>query len=236
MRIDLISIFPDYFEPLSLSLVGKAIADGVVEVHCHDLRAFATDRHRTVDDAPFGGGPGMVMLAPVWGSAIDAVIAEGAAGVSPRLVVPTPSGVRFDQAVALEYSHVPWLIFACGRYEGIDARVASYYCGRMQVDEMSIGDFVLAGGEVAALAMTEAVVRLIPGVLGNAESARHDSFGADLDGELEGPQYTRPSEWRGMKVPEVLMSGDHGRIAEWRRDSSRLRTRTTRPDLSGPAG
>lgn len=230
MRIDTISVFPAYFEPLELSLIGRAIADGQIEVAHHDLRDFTHDRHRTVDDTPYGGGPGMVMKPEPWGEAIDHVLASGTA--DPVIVVPTPSGRPFTQAIAAELANRKHLVFACGRYEGIDSRVAQVYSTTHDVAELSIGDFVVAGGEVAALAIVEAVVRLVPGVLGNQQSVADDSFAAGrTGGSLEGPVYTKPRTWRGSSVPEVLLSGNHEEIAEWRRQQSELRTRTFRPDL-----
>lgn len=234
MRIDVVTIFPAYVEPLRLSLVGKAIDSGTVDLRVHDLRDFAHDRHRTVDDTPYGGGPGMVMSPVPWGEALDSLAAADV-GRRPTLVIPTPSGAPFTQATAQEWSATDWLVFACGRYEGIDARVAEHYAARDDwagVREVSIGDYVLAGGEAAVLVMVEAIVRLVPGVLGNAESVVDDSFApgsmADL---LEGPVYTKPPSWRDHEVPEVLLSGHHGRIAEWRLERARQRTREHRPDL-----
>jgi tRNA (guanine37-N1)-methyltransferase len=229
MRIDVITIFPAYLDPLSLSLVGKAQEQGLIDVQVHDLRDYTHDRHRTVDDEPYGGGPGMVMRPEPWGEALDAVLAEHR---DPTLVVPTPSGLPFTQAMATDWSHRPGLVFACGRYEGIDARVLEDYATRVELVPVSLGDYVLAGGEVAALAMIEAVVRLVPGVLGNAESVADDSFApGTMEGLLEGPVYTRPPVWRGHEVPDVLLSGDHGRIATWRRERAEERTRSLRPDL-----
>ena len=228
MRIDLISIFPDYFEPLRLSLVGKAIAGGIVELGVHDLRTWTHDRHRTVDDTPYGGGAGMVMMPQPWGEALDELVPADA---TPTLILPTPSGRLFDQSLAAELAGKDWLLFGCGRYEGIDARVAEYAATRMQVLEVSLGDYVLNGGEVAALAMIEAIVRLLPGVLGNPESLAEESHGADLDGLLEYPVYTKPAQWRGLDVPEVLLSGHHEHVARWRAEQSRQRTAQRRPDL-----
>lgn len=229
MRIDIITIFPAYLEPLSLSLVGKARDEGLLDVHVHDLREHTHDRHRTVDDEPYGGGPGMVMRPEPWGEALDAVLLEHA---EPTLVVPTPSGTPFTQEMAVGWSGRSGLIFACGRYEGIDARVLEEYAERAEVLPVSLGDYVLAGGEVAALAMIEAVARLLPGVLGNAESVVDDSFApGEMAGLLEGPVYTRPPVWRDRAVPPVLLSGDHGRIAAWRREQALARTERIRPDL-----
>jgi tRNA (guanine37-N1)-methyltransferase len=230
MRIDLVSIFPDYFAPLSLSLVGKAVETGILALGVHDLREWTHDRHRTVDDTPYGGGAGMVMKPEPWGEALDALVPDG--GPLPLLVVPTPAGVPFTQALAHELSERDWLLFACGRYEGIDARVVDYAATRMDVLEVSLGDYVLNGGEVAALAITEAVVRLLPGVLGNPESLVEESHGVELDGLLEYPVYTKPASWRGLEVPAVLLSGHHGQVASWRLEQSRQRTSDRRPDLT----
>jgi tRNA (guanine37-N1)-methyltransferase len=229
MRIDLVSIFPDYFAPLSLSLVGKAVETGILALGVHDLRDWTHDRHRTVDDTPYGGGAGMVMKPEPWGEALDALAPDG--GPLPLLVVPTPAGVPFTQALAHELAGRDWLLFACGRYEGIDARVVEHAATRMDVLEVSLGDYVLNGGEVAALAITEAVVRLLPGVLGNPESLVEESHGAELDGLLEYPVYTKPASWRGLEVPAVLLSGHHGQVASWRLEQSRQRTSDRRPDL-----
>lgn len=227
MRIDVATVFPGYLDPVHESVVGRAIDNGIVSVATHDPRAAATDRHRTVDDAPFGGGPGMVMMAEPWAATLDPLVDDDA-----LVVVPTPSGRLFTQRIAEDYAAEPHLVIACGRYEGIDARVWDHYRSRgVRVDEVSIGDYVLAGGEPAALVIIEAVVRLLPGVLGNEESAADDSFAADRAHPLEGPVYTRPREWRGLTVPDVLLSGDHARIARWRRDQSEARTRSHRPDL-----
>jgi len=221
MRVDIISIFPDYFAPLDLSLIGKARASGMLEVTLHDLRTWTTDVHRTVDDTPYGGGPGMVMRPEPWSRALDAV-GPG------TLVVPSPAGKPFTQAGAHELAALDHLIFACGRYEGIDQRVIDDAADRMPVREVSLGDYVLFGGEVAVIVILEAITRLLPGVLGNAESLAEESHAAGL---LEAPVYTKPASWRGREVPEVLRSGDHGRIARWRRTQSLLRTAARRPDL-----
>jgi tRNA (guanine37-N1)-methyltransferase len=228
MKIDIISIFVDYFEPLRLSLVGKAIENGIVDLRIHDLRNWTFDRHRTVDDAPYGGGAGMVMRPEPWGLALDAVTAGQD---DPRLLVLSPSGRPFDQSLAYELAEERHLIFACGRYEGIDARVVEDAARRLRVDELSIGDYVLSGGEVAAMVVIEAVVRLLPGVIGNPESLIEESYGADNEGLLEGPVYTKPSSWRGLDVPEVLLSGHHEKIAAWRREQAVKRTQARRPDL-----
>ena len=229
MRIDVITIFPDYLAPLDLSLVGKAREQRLLEIHVHDLREHTHDRHRTVDDEPYGGGPGMVMRPEPWGEALDAVLAEH---VDPLLVIPTPSGRPFTQSVAGQWAARPGLVIACGRYEGIDARVAEDYAQRIEVAPVSIGDYVLAGGEVAALVIIEAVTRLLPGVVGNEESIVDDSFAPGaMESLVEGPVYTRPPEWRGHPVPDVLLSGDHARIATWRREQAERRTADVRPDL-----
>ena len=249
MRLDIITIFPEYFAPLGVSLIGKAVQRGDITVGVHDLRSWTHDPHRTVDDTPFGGGPGMVMRPEPWGEALDAVLGASAgaqlgpdlAGVAgpdvtgSQLIVPTPAGALFDQSTAAELAEAKHLIFACGRYEGIDARVIDYARSLMPVRELSIGDYVLAGGEPAVLVMIEAICRLLPGVLGNAESVSDDSFGAGagaMHGLMEGPAYTRPRVWRGRDVPDVLLSGNHAAIARWRRDEALLRTARTRPDLA----
>lgn len=234
MRLDIISIFPEYFSPLDVSLIGKARERGTLDVRVHQLRDWAHDVHRTVDDTPYGGGPGMVMKPEVWGEAIDAVVGDGAASHgTPRMIVPTPSGRPFSQEIAQELAAEPWLLFACGRYEGIDSRVMHEYGARMRVDELSIGDYVLAGGEVAVLVMVEAVGRLLPGVLGNAHSAVDDSFAPGaMRNLLEGPVYTKPPVWRGHEVPDVLLSGHHGKVARWRRDQALRRTVANRPELA----
>lgn len=224
MRIDTLSIFPDYFAPLELSLPGKARRAGLVDFHAHDLRDWAHDRHRTVDDTPYGGGAGMVMKPEPWGEALDAVCTNAAV-----VIVPTPSGAPFTHAEAVRLSGAEQLVFACGRYEGIDQRVLDHAATRWQVREISLGDFVVNGGEVAALAIIEAVVRLLPGFMGNPESLVEESH---ADGLLEYPVYTKPASWRGLDVPPILLSGDHGRIADWRREQSRLRTQQRRPDLT----
>ena len=223
MRIDVVSIFPDYLAPLRQSLPGKAIQSGLIDLGVHDLRGWTQDVHRSVDDAPYGGGPGMVMRAPVWGAALDEICSE-----RTLLVVPTPAGRLFDQATAARWSAEEHLVFACGRYEGLDQRVAEDAARRMRVEEMSIGDYVLPGGESAALVMIEAVVRLLPDVLGNPQSHQQDSHS---DGLLEGPSYTRPPTWRELEVPPVLLSGDHAKVAAWRHEQSLQRTRERRPDL-----
>jgi tRNA (guanine37-N1)-methyltransferase len=290
MRIDIVTVFPDYFGlagvagvagtgPLGVSLIGKAWARGDIDFRVHDLRAWTADVHHTVDDTPFGGGPGMVMKADVWGRALDAVLADaapahtvladdagladagradtladagradtgqvdgepagagragaGAAGPA-RLIVPTPSGTPFTQELAAAYAREGHLVFACGRYEGIDSRVVADAATRMPVDEVSIGDYVLAGGEAAVAVIVEAVCRLLPGVLGNEQSHSDDSFGGTggaMSGLLEGPVYTRPRTWREREVPDVLLSGNHRAIARWQRDEALRRTAVSRPDL-----
>jgi tRNA (guanine37-N1)-methyltransferase len=227
VRIDVITIFPGYLAPLREALLGRAINAGRVDLAVHDLRNWTHDVHQAVDDAPYGGGPGMVMRPHVWGEALDAVLALDER--PPRIVVPTPAGRPFTQATAHAWAADERLLFACGRYEGIDQRVVDDARRRgHQVEEVSIGDYVLVGGEVAVLVMVEAVVRLLPGVLGNPASAQQDSFS---DGLLEGPAYTRPEVWRGLAVPDVLRSGNHAAIARWRRDRALERTAERRPDL-----
>ncbi|BBX36139.1 tRNA (guanine-N(1)-)-methyltransferase [Mycolicibacterium mageritense DSM 44476 = CIP 104973] len=223
MRIDVVTIFPEYLAPIRQSLPGKAIDAGIVELAVHDLRSWTHDVHHSVDDSPYGGGPGMVMKAPVWGEALDEICSD-----ETLLVVPTPAGRPFTQAVAHRWSDEKHLVFACGRYEGIDQRVVDDAARRMRVEEVSIGDYVLTGGESAALVMIEAVVRLLPDVLGNPQSHQQDSHS---DGLLEGPSYTRPASWRGLEVPPVLLSGDHAKVAAWRREQALQRTRERRPDL-----
>jgi tRNA (guanine37-N1)-methyltransferase len=226
VRIDVITIFPAFLEPLRLSLPGKAIEARLVDLRVHDLRRWTHDVHHSVDDAPYGGGPGMVMKAPVWGDALD----ETCSGET-LLIVPAPAGSLFTQATAQRWSAETHLVFACGRYEGIDQRVVEDAARRMRVEEVSIGDYVLPGGESATVVMIEAVVRLLAGVLGNPASHCDDSHSPGIDRLLEGPSYTRPQSWRGLDVPDVLLSGDHARIAAWRREVSLQRTRERRPEL-----
>jgi tRNA (guanine37-N1)-methyltransferase len=239
MRVDVVTIFPEYLAPLELSLLGKARRAGVLDVVVHDLRDFTHDRHRTVDDTPAGGGAGMVMRPEPWGEALDAVAAAGAdAGVPgpPVVMVPTPSGRPLTQAWARELAAEEWLVIACGRYEGIDERVLDEAAALGRLEPFSLGDYVLNGGEVAALALVEAVGRLLPGVVGNAESLVEESH---EDGLLEYPVYTKPAQWRGRDVPDVLLSGHHAQIARWRRDERLRRTAARRPDLIAvldPAG
>ncbi len=227
MKIDVVSVFPTYLEPLKLSLIGKAINEGLIELAIHDLRDYTHDKHKTVDEPPYGGGPGMVMKAEPWGEAIDEL-------VNPEtiLVIPTPSGRPFTQELAQEYSQTKHIVFACGRFEGIDSRIAQYYSSNIRVDEVSIGDYVLAGGEAAVLVIVEAAARLIPGVLGNSESFIDDSFAlGEMAALIEGPVYTRPPVWRELAVPEILLSGDHEKIANWRLAQARNKTAEIRPDL-----
>jgi len=226
MKVDVVTIFPDYLAPLRLSLIGRAVEDGRLDLAVHDLRDWTTDRHRTVDDTPYGGGPGMLMRPEPWGEALDAVLTDASV-----VVVPTPGGRPFTQALAHELAGEEHLVFACGRYEGIDQRVLDEASGRARVLEVSLGDYVLNGGEVAVLAIVEAVARLLPGVIGNAESLVDESHSAVSGGLLEAPGWTKPASWRGHAVPEVLLSGDHGRIARWRRDQALRRTSERRPDL-----
>jgi len=231
MRLDYVTIFPDYLAPLQLSLPGKAVESGLLDVHVHDLRSWTHDRHRTVDDTPYGGGAGMVMKPEPWAEAFAAL----EVGVGDTVVFTTPSGERFDQRLAEELSGRPRLVFACGRYEGIDQRVIEHAREIAEVREISLGDYVLNGGEVAALAVTEAVVRLLPGFMGNAESLVEESHAGSTGGLLEYPVYTKPPVWDGREVPAVLRSGDHGAIARWRHDQARRRTAERRPDLLAPS-
>ncbi|WP_432523341.1 tRNA (guanosine(37)-N1)-methyltransferase TrmD [Kineococcus sp. SYSU DK006] len=238
MRIDVVTIFGEYLQPLSLSLIGKAQAQGLLEVRVRDLREHTRDRHRTVDDTPYGGGAGLLMKPEPWGEALDAVLADPPAALTadaaergPVLLVPSPVGEVFSQRLAVELAAEPWLVFACGRYEGIDARVVEHYRTRIRVREVSLGDYVLNGGEVAVLAITEAVARLLPGVVGNAASLTEESHAAEHDGLLEHPAYTKPASWRGLEVPAVLSSGHHGAVERWRRDEALRRTARRRPDL-----
>jgi tRNA (guanine37-N1)-methyltransferase len=223
VRIDIVTIFPEFFSVLDVSLLGKARQAGLIELGVHDLRDFTHDRHRTVDDTPYGGGAGMVMKPEPWGEAFDDILDDGA-----TVIFPSPAGERFTQSIARELAQTQHLIFGCGRYEGIDQRVIDDTAKRATVRELSLGDYVLNGGEVAAMAMIEAIGRLIPGVIGNPESLTEESH---EDGLLEYPSYTKPAEWRGLAVPPVLMSGNHGAIAAWRREQQVERTKRVRPDL-----
>lgn len=233
MRIDVVTIFPAFFDVLEVSLLGRARGAGLLDIRVHDLRNHTTDRHRTVDDTPYGGGAGMVMKPEPWAQALDAIVAgshetvtDAASG--PLFVFPSPAGERFTQSVAREWSTESHIVFGCGRYEGIDERVFAYAATIGRVRLVSLGDYVLNGGEVAAMAMIEAVGRLVPGVVGNPESLVEESH---EDGLLEYPSYTKPASWRGYDVPDVLLSGHHGRVAQWRRDQQVERTRLRRPDL-----
>lgn len=223
MKIDIVTIFPAFFDALELSLVGKATHNDLLQVGIHDLRDATTDVHRSVDDTPYGGGAGMVMNPEPWGVVLDSLLTPNSV-----LVVPSPAGEKFSQAVAEEFSTKEHLVFACGRYEGIDQRVIDYYRSTHEVREISLGDYVLNGGEVAAVAMVEATVRLIPGVVGNPESLVEESHQGGL---LEYPSYTKPRSWRGLEVPEVLLSGNHAAIKQWREDQATERTHRVRPDL-----
>ncbi|MEG8036039.1 tRNA (guanosine(37)-N1)-methyltransferase TrmD [Sphingomonas sp. LR61] len=230
MRIDIVTIFPEFFSVLDVSLLGKARSGGLLDLHVHDLRSWTTDRHRTVDDTPYGGGAGMVMKPEPWAQALDALLRPDG---SSTLVVPTPAGTPFKQSIARSLASTSdHLVFACGRYEGIDARVFEWAASRCSVVELSLGDYVLNGGEVAAMAMIEAVGRLVPGVVGNPESLVEESH---EDGLLEYPSYTKPASWRDHDVPEVLLSGHHGKVAAWRHEQQVERTRRVRPDSLPPA-
>jgi tRNA (guanine37-N1)-methyltransferase len=225
LQIDLISIFPDYLTPLKLSLLGKAQEKSLIKINIHDLRDQTSDVHHSVDDTPYGGGAGMVMSPEPWGKAIDEITN---AKDQVDLIILTPAGRRFNQKMAMEFSKRSHLIFACGRYEGIDARVGQYYAGKanFKVHEVSIGDYVLGGGEVAAMVIIEATTRLIPGVLGNPQSLKEESHSISSDNSIlvEYPNYTKPASWRGIDVPEVLLSGNHGEIAKWRLEQAERRT------------
>ena len=226
MKIDAITIFPEYFAPAQLSLLGKAQEKGLVELQIHDLRSFTNDNHNTVDDTPYGGGAGMVMLPEIWGQALDPLLISDV-----DLIILTPAGSRFNQKMAEEFSKSKHLVFACGRYEGIDDRVRQHYLGEnyakagVRVHEVSIGDYVLGGGEVASLVIIEAITRLIPGVIGNPDSLTEESHNSD--GYLEYPNFTKPQEWRGISVPEILLSGNHGEIAKWRELRAEERAKRT---------
>ena len=225
MRIDAITIFPDYFQVLDISLLGKARENEIIDFRVHDLRDFTHDKHRTVDDSPYGGGAGMLMKPEPWGEAFDEILpADGSAIV----IFTSPAGELFKQATAHELANAEHIVFACGRYEGIDQRVVDYAETKANVRMISLGDYVLNGGEVAALAMVEAIARLIPGVIGNAESLVEESHS---DGLLEYPSYTKPASWRDLDVPEVLRGGNHAAIAKWRKEQQIERTKRVRPDL-----
>jgi tRNA (guanine37-N1)-methyltransferase len=229
MRIDIVTIFPAFFDVLEVSLLGKARSAGLLDVRVHDLRDWTADRHRTVDDTPYGGGAGMVMKPEPWGAALDAV-AGADAGLVPTIVFPSPAGEVFTQAMARDLCTREHLVFGCGRYEGIDERVFDYAATLGEVRLVSLGDYVLNGGEVAAMAMVEAVGRLVPGVVGNPDSLVEESHEGGL---LEYPSYTKPAVWRGREVPPVLLSGNHGAVDRWRREQQLARTRERRPDLLG---
>ena len=228
MRIDIVSIFPEFFGVLDISLLGKARQQKLLDVSVHDLRDFAHDRHRTVDDTPYGGGAGMVMRPEPWGEALDHVFGEDSTPETTTMIVPSPAGTPFTQAVARELALEQHLVFTCGRYEGIDQRVVDHAATRVTVREISLGDYVLNGGEVAVVAMIEAIGRLVPGMVGNPASLTEESH---ENGLLEYPSYTKPSSWRGLDVPPVLLSGNHGAIASWRHEQQIERTRRVRPDL-----
>jgi tRNA (guanine37-N1)-methyltransferase len=225
MKIQAVTIFPEYFSALDISLLGKAQENKVIDFKAVDLRDYTHDKHKTVDDSPYGGGAGMLMKPEPWGEALDELLNPDGSTV---LIVPSPAGELFKQATALELSTKEHLVFACGRYEGIDQRVFDWAKDKAEVRLVSLGDYVLNGGEVAALAMIEAIARLIPGVIGNAESLTEESHS---DGLLEYPSYTKPASWRGLDVPEVLRGGNHAEIAKWRKEQSLERTKAIRPDL-----
>jgi tRNA (guanine37-N1)-methyltransferase len=228
MRIDAVSIFPDYFQALDLSLLGKARQAGLIQFQAHDLREYTSDKHRTVDDTPYGGGAGMLMKPEPWGLALDEIVKDGP---EATIIFTSPAGEVFNQKLAYELAQEEHIVFACGRYEGIDQRVVEYAATKGKVRLISIGDYVLNGGEVAAIAMTEAIVRLIPGVIGNAESLIEESHSGE--GLLEYPSYTKPANWRGLEVPPILLSGNHAAIAKWRHEQQVERTKRVRPDLLG---
>jgi tRNA (guanine37-N1)-methyltransferase len=233
VRIDIVTIFPEFFSVLDVSLLGKARQTGLIELGIHDLRDFTFDRHRTVDDTPYGGGAGMVMKPEPWGEALDSILyaSEVQGADAPVVIFPSPAGELFTQKLARELATEPRLVFGCGRYEGIDQRVVDYASTRARVLLVSLGDYVLNGGEVATMAMIEAIGRLIPGVVGNPQSLVEESHS---DGLLEYPSYTKPGVWRGLEVPPVLLSGNHGAIATWRHEQQLERTRGVRPDLLRP--
>lgn len=228
MRVDIITIFPEFFDILDISLLGKARERGIIDLHVHDLRDATHDRHRTVDDTPYGGGAGMVMKPEPWGETLDAILQASESDEPPLIVFPSPAGEVFRQPTARRFAAESHIIFGCGRYEGIDQRVFDWAATHARVELISLGDYVLNGGEVAVMAMIEAFGRLVPGVVGNPESLVEESHEQGL---LEYPSYTKPAQWRGYEVPEVLLSGHHGRVAQWRREQQVDRTRRVRPDL-----
>ena len=228
MRVDIITIFPEFFDILDISLLGKARERGIIDLNVHDLRDATHDRHRTVDDTPYGGGAGMVMKPEPWGETLDAILQASESDEPPLIVFPSPAGEVFRQPTARRFAAESHIIFGCGRYEGIDQRVFDWAATRARVELISLGDYVLNGGEVAVMAMIEAFGRLVPGVVGNPESLVEESHEQGL---LEYPSYTKPAQWRGYEVPEVLLSGHHGRVAQWRREQQIDRTRRVRPDL-----
>lgn len=228
MRVDIITIFPEFFDILDISLLGKARERGIIDLHVHDLRDATHDRHRTVDDTPYGGGAGMVMKPEPWGETLDAILQASESDEPPLIVFPSPAGEVFRQPTARRFAAESHIVFGCGRYEGIDQRVFDWAATRARVELISLGDYVLNGGEVAVMAMIEAFGRLVPGVVGNPESLVEESHEQGL---LEYPSYTKPAQWRGYEVPEVLLSGHHGRVAQWRHEQQVDRTRRVRPDL-----
>ncbi len=228
MRIDIVTIFPEFFGVLDVSLVGRARQSGLIDIGVHDLRDFTHDRHRTVDDTPYGGGAGMVMRPEPWGEALDSLLDGTVDAAASTRIVPSPAGQPFTQAIARELADAPHLVFACGRYEGIDQRVIDHFSTRTTVRELSLGDYVLNGGEVAAMAMIEAIGRLVPGMVGNPQSLTEESHEGGL---LEYPSYTKPARWRELEVPPVLLSGNHGAVDAWRHEQQLERTRRVRPDL-----
>jgi tRNA (guanine37-N1)-methyltransferase len=225
MRIDVLTLFPEVFEPfLRTSIVGRAVERSLVDVRCTNIRDFAEGKHKSVDDRPFGGGPGMVLMCQPVFDAVEAI--EAGANKGPLRVLLTPQGERLTQKAVIELADQPWIVLICGHYEGFDERIRV----GLVLREISIGDYVLSGGEPAAMVLIDAVVRLLPGALGDDASPADESFSAGL---LEYPQYTRPRDFRGMSVPEILISGDHAKIAAWRREQSQERTKVRRPDLPG---
>ena len=228
MRFHIVTIFPEFFSgPFDFGVIRRATLSGLLEFRIHDLRHWTYDRHRTVDDRPFGGGEGMLLKPQPVFEAVEFILPQR--GPRQKAVLLSAQGRRFSQSIARDFGLLDELVLICGRYEGVDERVAKYLVD----DEISIGDFVLSGGELAAALVVDAVARLIPGVLGNEESSRNESFSEKRDGLLDCPQYTRPAEFRGWKVPEVLLGGNHEEIERWRRAASREKTERLRPDLTG---